>query len=91
MSIKKDEAIQGILTDFEGFGNLILQQLDLLEDIVNSGELAIPEETAIRILENEKHVNKIEVKLSEKSCKCHCPLSTDGIRGPQNCLPPTGL
>ena len=66
MSIKKDEAIHGVMTDFEGLANLVLSQLDNLEDLINSGVISVPETVEKQILATEKNINKLEVKLSEK-------------------------
>ena len=66
MNTKKDNAIKDILADFEKFANLILQQLDILESIVNSGEINISENIFQEILKNEKEFDKFEVDISEK-------------------------
>lgn len=66
MTIKKDDAIQHIQSDFETFANLVLEQLDLMEQIVTSGEITVPDEVLKKILQNEKDIDKREVKLSDK-------------------------
>jgi len=66
MTLKKDEAIQGILSDFETLSNLVLTQLDLLEYIVTSGDISVPDELLKKINNQEKEIDKKEVKLSEK-------------------------
>ncbi len=66
MISKKDEAINSILSDFEGFANLVLAQLDLLEKVVSSDEREIPESYSTTILANEKKLDKLEVKISDK-------------------------
>ena len=66
MATKKDEAIQTILNDFEAMANLVLHQLDLLEGVISSKELNLPEEIADQIEANEQRLDKLEIKLSEK-------------------------
>lgn len=66
MTSKKDDAISSILIDFEEFANLVLHQLDELEKIISTGETKIPEETSNEILANEKKIDKMEVKISDK-------------------------
>lgn len=66
MTTRKDEAIKSILTDFEQFANLVLRQLDLLEKVLSSGETEISKDISKEILENEKKLDKFEVKLSDK-------------------------
>ena len=66
MTVKKDDAINEILTEFETFANLVLHQLDLLDKIVATGIIKMQEEVVNEILENEKKLDKFEVKLSDK-------------------------
>jgi phosphate transport system protein len=66
MTLRKDEAINGIILDFESMANLVLQQLDLLEPIISSGNYLVPAETKTEIEKNEIKLDKMEVKLSEK-------------------------
>ena len=66
MTTKKDTAINRILSDFEIFANLLLKQLDLLEKLVWSGETNFPKETSKEIFENEKKLDKMEVKISDQ-------------------------
>lgn len=66
MTQKKDDAIKGIVNDFENMANLVLTQLDILEGILNSGELVIPDGIKEQIDWNEEKLDKMEVKLSEK-------------------------
>lgn len=65
MISKKDEAINTIMSDFETFANLVLQQLDLVDKLV-SGEAANDDELSDSILANEKKLDKLEVKISDK-------------------------
>ena len=66
MTSKKDDAINSILTDFEEFANLVLHQLDLLEKIVSGGNIKIPEEVLKEMESNEKKIDKLDVKISDK-------------------------
>jgi len=66
MSTKKDDAINSILSDFEEFANLVLHQLDLLEKIVSVGEIKISEEVIKELQSDEKKIDKLEVKISDK-------------------------
>ncbi|HLN75058.1 MAG: phosphate signaling complex PhoU family protein [Methylococcaceae bacterium] len=65
MSNKKDEAIREILSDYEHLANMVLQQLDALERIIDSGIPEINEEDYSLLKKTESKINKIEVKLSE--------------------------
>lgn len=66
MTSKKDIAINNILDDFEKFANLVLHQLDLLEKIVASGELTVPDQLSEEIVTNEKKIDELEVKISDR-------------------------
>jgi len=66
MTLKKDDAIKGIINDFETMANLVLTQLDYLEEILNSGKLVIPEGIMKEIESNEQTLDKMEIKMSEK-------------------------
>lgn len=66
MTIKKDEAIQGILDDFEKLGNIVLEQLDHMEHFITSGELSVSDEVLSLLAKNEDTIDKMEVKLSDK-------------------------
>lgn len=65
MSNKKDEAIREILSDYEHLANMVLQQLDKIEGIIDSGNPAIDEEDYSLLKKTESKINKMEVKLSE--------------------------
>lgn len=66
MTIKKDDAIQNIQSDFESMSNLVLVQLDRIEHIITSGEIKVAEEILEEILNTEDRIDKKEVKLSDK-------------------------
>ena len=66
MTIKKDDAITGIISDFEVLANIVLQQLDYLEHFITSGEIVVSDEVSGFIKKNEKDIDKKEVKLSDK-------------------------
>jgi phosphate transport system protein len=65
MTLRKDEAIQSILADYEKLANLVLAQLDEVEKLITSGKLEPEEEQLEQITKAEKKINKLEVKLSE--------------------------
>lgn len=65
MSLKKDDAIHDILTDYEELANLVLHQLDRLEKLISSGKLLLAENEFEKLKKNEEKINKLEVKLSE--------------------------
>jgi phosphate transport system protein len=80
MTSKKDDAIKNILADFEEFANLVLHQLDLLERIVNNGGAAIADEIVNEMTSNEKKIDKLEVKISDKivnTIVLYQPVATD--------------
>ncbi|MFY9153742.1 MAG: PhoU domain-containing protein [Prolixibacteraceae bacterium] len=66
MSLRKDEEIIEIMSDYEALANLVLEQLDISESLIISSDLHPTEEQFRRIRENEAKLNKKEVKLSEK-------------------------
>jgi len=66
MTTKKDDAINSIMKDFEEFANLVLHQLDLLEKLISSGETKVSEELNKELQSNEKKLDKMEVKISDK-------------------------
>jgi phosphate transport system protein len=65
MSLKKDDAIHDIITDYEELANLVLNQLDKLEKLISSGELHFNEVELDQLKKKESKINKLEVKLSE--------------------------
>lgn len=66
MMTNKEEAIKDILTEFEGFADLILEQLDLLKSIINSDSTEIDVELRHTIKQNEKVFDQFDVKISKK-------------------------
>lgn len=66
MTLKKDDAINNIMSDFETFANLVLHQLDLLESLISLGETKFPKEISMELLDNERKLDKLEVKISDK-------------------------
>lgn len=66
MTIKKDEAINKVMNDFEVLANLVLEQLDSLEEFFNSGEIVIHENVLAKLYENEKKIDHLEVKLNDR-------------------------
>jgi phosphate transport system protein len=65
MPQKKEEAIQDILSDYEKLANMVLNQLDVVEKLISTGELGIEEKKFELLLKEEERINKLEVKLSE--------------------------
>lgn len=65
MSQKKDEAIRNILVDYEKLANMVLNQLNVVERLIDSGELRLSNELHEALISSESKVNKLEVKLSE--------------------------
>ena len=66
MTIKKDDAINSVLADFESFANTVLLQLDLLEKIISSDADENMDELCSHNFENKKKIDKLEVKISDK-------------------------
>lgn len=66
MNIKKENAIQNVVSHFEDYANLILSQLSILEKIISSGSLTISEDVMKELNINEDKSDNFEVKLSEK-------------------------
>jgi len=66
MNIKKENAIQNVISHFEDYANLILGQLSILEKVVSSGSLTISEEILKELNNNENKSDNFEIKLSEK-------------------------
>jgi len=66
MTLKKDNAIIDIQNDLETLANLVLEQLDMMEYIIASGEIVVPKADLKKIEKNEKEIDKREVKLSNK-------------------------
>jgi phosphate transport system protein len=66
MTTKKDDAINNIMNEFEEFANLVLHQLDLLEKLISSGETKLSDDLSKELLTNEKKLDKMEVKISDK-------------------------
>ena len=66
MTNKKDDAIKSIMKDFEAFANLVLLQLDLLEKVVGVEETESINDFSTEIFENEKTLDKLEIKISDK-------------------------
>jgi len=80
MTIKKDDAIHEIEADFEKMANIVLEQLDYMEHFVTSGELKVSDEVMDLITKNEKEIDKIEVKLSDRivnTIVLHKPVASE--------------
>lgn len=66
MTIKKDDAINSVLSDFENFANIVLLQLDLLEKIISFDTTENQEDLTSSVLKNESKLDKLEIKISDK-------------------------
>jgi phosphate transport system protein len=66
MSTRKDIAIGKVMKDLESLANLVLSQLDQIEILLNQGEMTLSEEESEVFLFQEEHIDKLEVKLSER-------------------------
>jgi phosphate transport system protein len=66
MSTLKEAAIQDIIKRFGDFADLILHQLSLIEKLISSGSLEIPEELLNELNSNEEKADLFEVKLSDR-------------------------
>ena len=66
MSIKKDEAIKELMSDYESLSNLVLKQLDILEQIITCPETELDENHSKSIQDTESKIDKWEVKLGDK-------------------------
>ena len=80
MTLRKDDAINSILSDFEEFANLVLHQLDLLENFVSTSETKFPKALTAELLDNEKKLDKLEIKISDKivnTIALYQPMASD--------------
>ena len=58
MALQKDNALNDIQNDLQKLANLVLEQLDLMEQLLKSGETIIPEDLLKKIEQNEKIIDK---------------------------------
>ncbi|WP_159519462.1 phosphate signaling complex PhoU family protein [Sunxiuqinia indica] len=66
MTIRKDDALNNIVADFETLSNIVLEQLDQIEQVITAGDIVVPEDVLKKIRQNENDIDKKEVKLSDK-------------------------
>ena len=66
MNIKKEQAIQEIMTGFNEMADLVLAQLSLIEKLMVTDDLKEQEGLSTNIKKNEKDIDKYEVSVSEK-------------------------
>ena len=66
MTIRKDDALNNIVADFETLSNIVLEQLDQIENVITAGNIVVPDDVLKKIRENENDIDKKEVKLSDK-------------------------
>jgi len=65
MTLKKDEAIHDILSDYEKLANKVLNQLDEVKKLISSDRIHLDEARLKDLKDNESKINKLEVKVSE--------------------------
>lgn len=65
MAVKKEFAMRDLYARFTDFVNLVLEQLDILEKLIVSGELHISDEVLNKLNENEKRLDDYEIKMSD--------------------------
>jgi len=65
MTLKKDEAIHDILSDYERLANKVLNQLDEVKKLISSDRIHLDEARLKDLKDNESKINKLEVKVSE--------------------------
>jgi phosphate transport system protein len=66
MTIRKDDALNNIVADFETLSNIVLEQLDQIEHVITAGDIVVPDDVLKKIRQNENDIDKKEVKLSDK-------------------------
>jgi len=80
MTLKKDEAIQDILFDYEKLANKVLYQLDEVKKLISSEDLPFDDTRINALKDNESKINKLEVKVSENiinSIALYQPLASE--------------
>lgn len=66
MNIQKENAMLQIRSLFDEMSQVVLHQLDLLEKIINSNAITIPDELMGMINENESRIDQFEISISEE-------------------------
>jgi phosphate transport system protein len=80
MMTNKDLAIQKIEKEFEKMSNLVLEQLQLLHEVLDSKKDSIRENILQKLLSNEEKIDKYDVQLDEQIIKVmvlYHPIATD--------------
>lgn len=80
MNIQKENALHGIREKFNDLSQLVLYQLDLLEKIINRGEITIPEALLDELNVNEKDIDDLEIQLGDEiidTIVLQQPVATD--------------
>ncbi|MCL3779438.1 phosphate uptake regulator PhoU [Prolixibacteraceae bacterium JC049] len=78
--LKKENAIQNILESFKEYSDIIMQQLDLLETIIQTGDTEIDKQLIAQMEKNENKLDKFEVKISDKiinTIVLHHPMASE--------------
>ena len=66
MGVTKDKAIDKVLKEFDKASKLTLKQIELLQNILITKNKKIPSSTSQRLRKNEKRLDNLELKISEK-------------------------
>lgn len=77
---KKEAAIHEVIDRLGGFANLILHQLSIMQKLIGTGSLEIPDEISREVIINEEKADLLEVKLSDKITRIivlHQPVASD--------------
>ncbi len=80
MSIKKESAIQSITGDMEKYSALTLEQLIQFMEIIREGKVKLDKDMLAKIEDNEKKLDKFEVKVSDKvinTITLYNPIASD--------------
>ena len=80
MYIKKEAAIHDIIERLGGFANLILHQLSIMQKLIGSQSMEIPDEISREVVINEEKADILEIKLSDKIIRIivlHQPVASD--------------
>jgi len=80
MKTSKDLAIQKIEKEFEQLANLVLEQLQLLHEVMNSEKKSDQEKILQKIRNNEEQIDKHEVRLDDQIIRVivlHHPIATN--------------
>ncbi len=66
MNIQKENAMLQVRSLFDEMSQVVLHQLDLLEKLINSNSITIPDELMAMINANESRIDQFEISISEE-------------------------